>query len=63
MFFLNRYSANQTYKNIANNIRNDLKATFEKKGIDVTKIYIDVNSGNLSVQVYVGQNQQDVIEV
>ncbi|MCX7843706.1 MAG: hypothetical protein N2489_11650 [Clostridia bacterium] len=62
MFFLKRHLQNDTYKELADCIRNDLKKTLENKGIEISAINIDIRSKRLNVQVYVRPGIMGVIE-
>lgn len=56
MFFLfKKRRSDEENNKLAVSIKDDLVKIFEKKGIDISQINIDIKSGSLNVQVYVGQ--------
>ncbi|HEX9058799.1 MAG TPA: hypothetical protein VF941_01325 [Clostridia bacterium] len=57
MFFLRKKKKTEdTDNSLALLIREDLKNTFNKKGIDISQVDIDINLENLSIQVFVKQH-------
>ncbi|MEG6613998.1 hypothetical protein V6C42_14185 [Pseudoclostridium thermosuccinogenes] len=53
--FFKKQIANSTCTsgNIAENIRRDLVASLQKKGVDISKIHIGMESGKLNVKVQI----------
>ncbi|MCX7745485.1 MAG: hypothetical protein N2645_01145 [Clostridia bacterium] len=49
--FFQRKILNNTGETVAEKIKKELLSTFHKKGINISKLVIDMNSNNLNVEV------------
>lgn len=45
------------YGNIAENIKRDLIASFQKKGMDIERIHVDMDSEKLNLKVQISEKR------
>lgn len=59
--FYKRRILMDTYGNIAENIKRDLMDSLQKKGVDIERIHVDMDSEKLNLKVQISEKNNNTL--